>query len=214
MFPYLIVRENIHDVDETAALSPTLTHRPIVIYRQHLIEGQRPTYTWWYRTLWYDGLGWRQISGRCSASFVPLLPKSMWPLSPHQYCASVYWFLQNVLCVCKKPHQNHIMMTLSAPKHHSPPPGTQTDLNLALRNNFFKHLNELYAHIHACLAVRMGITWAFAVSDLFALDPVDLIYLSPVFAILSGVVRADQNVHHYVQTVFTTSSTSASLANM
>lgn len=45
MFPYLIVRENIHDVDETAALSPTLTHRPIVIYRQHLIEGQWPTYT-------------------------------------------------------------------------------------------------------------------------------------------------------------------------
>lgn len=60
----------------------------------------------------------------------------------------------------------------------------------------------------------MGITWAFAVSDLLALTPVDLIYLSPVFAILSGVVRAEQNVHHYVQTIFTTSSTSASLANM
>lgn len=44
MFPYLIVRENIHGVDETAALSPTLMHRPIVIYRQHLIEGQWPTY--------------------------------------------------------------------------------------------------------------------------------------------------------------------------
>lgn len=149
MFPYLIVRENVHDVDETAALSPTLTHRPtIIIYRQHLIEGQWPTYTW-YRRLWYDGLGWWQISGRPSVSFVSLSPKSMWPFNPHQYCASVHWFLQDLLCVCKKPHQNHMMLTLSAPKHRSPPPGTQTDLNLALCNNFFKHLmNFMYKYMH------------------------------------------------------------------
>lgn len=114
MFPYLIRRENIHGVDETAALSPTLMHRPIVIYRQHLIEGQWPTYNWWYHRLWYDGLGWRQISGCPSASSVPLSPKSMWPLSPHQYCASVNWFLQDLLCVQKassEPHKVDFIIT-------------------------------------------------------------------------------------------------------
>lgn len=77
ILPYHSLHRNIHSVDETAALSPALTHTCLSSspVPDHPILDQQPTYTWWYHWLGYEGLNWWEISGSCLRCLCPIIVK-------------------------------------------------------------------------------------------------------------------------------------------